>query len=275
MLWAAALAGLVMQVVWALVPVRLSIEWRGCVRTGGHLALRAQLRYLLVRVRLRGALVAAPPFPAGVAARIRLVPALGLLTLSPRTFQRGAPWQPRPFARVHDSDPGTSAPVRSPAPRGGQSQGAAPSRPGEPARARFGRRRAGSDTSWKREAATAFVGAMKGRLVAPRLTVAVRVGARDAMATALGAASAQALISAVAAGLVCFLAPSSPRPRIVVRPAFGRAALEARGELVVQVRAFVVVLALATAALAAARAGLRGAPSPGSPQRASAHNAAA
>lgn len=236
LLYASALAGLAVLAASALAPVRVGVRWRGAVRTGGHLAWRAQLRYLLFRVRARGALVATLSSPAGAAARLSLATALGPMRLAARTLARRWPG-PLPSA--------------------------------------VGGQRAGARRPWEPAAAAALVRRLKGRLVVRRVALSARLGAQDAMASALGAASAQILLAMVAARLLSLLAPGSPRPRVVVRPAIGQASFEARGELVAQVRAWVIGLAAAGAAVAALKAALRRTPSPGGAQRASAHSAAA
>lgn len=232
------LAGLAVPAAAALAPVRVWVRWRGAVRTAGHLACRAQLRYLLLQVRARGALVATLSPAAAAAARLSMLPAIGPMRLAPRSLTRR--W------------PGPSEPAA-----GGQ--------------------QAGARRPWKQVAARALVRRLKRRLVVPRLELSARWGARDAMAAALGAASAQILVALAVARLLPLLTRGSPGPRVVVRPAIaGQASLEARGELMAQVPAWVVVFAAAGAALAAMRAALRRRqPSPGGAQRASAQSAAA
>ena len=240
--WLLALPGLGVPVGLALAPVRVSVRWRSGVGAGGRLALRAQFQYLLFSVRVRGALVATLGSPPGVRARWRLIPALGPFTLPT-------------WALPGRAQSGSHATVRG------------SSGPGAP--------RAPVRTPWRSGMAETVARRLRGRLPASRIAVSVRFGARDAMAAALGAASAKILASALAARTASFFAPGSARPHVVVSPVFGRAALEARGELVAQGRAWVVALAVAGAASAAARSALRRAPAPEGAQRASAHKAAA
>ena len=253
--WAIAGAGLLVHVVTALAPVQLTLRWRACVRGAGHLALQGHLRYLLLHVRLRGALLAASPLVGGRASgRVRLMPALGPLTVRALGMERQIPAvSPRPATGRHPSEGPPAAPTRQPAPRA--------------------RRRAPG--SWRRHAAVAFTGTLKGRLTTPRLWMTVKWGSADAAAAAIGAASLQALLSAALARLVRLGSRASPPPRLVVRPAYGQAGFEARGQVVVEVRAAVLMLAAARATLAAARVALIGPSAELPPQRASSHKAAA
>ncbi len=255
-LWAIGGAALLLQALIALAPVQLTLRWRACVREVGHLALQGHLRCLLLHVRLRGALVAAPKLVGGRASgRVRLVPALGPLTVRALAMERRMPAvSPRPAKSLHPSEGPLASSSRQTGSRG---------------------RRKASPSRWRRQAAVAFTGALRGRLATPRLWVAVKWGAADAAAAAIGAASLQALLSAALARLVRLGSRASPSPRLVVRPAYGQAGLEARGQVVVEVRAVVVMLAAARAAMAAARAALAGPSAELRPQRVSSHRAAA
>ncbi|HEY8498533.1 MAG TPA: hypothetical protein VIK90_04730 [Limnochordales bacterium] len=239
-LWIAAAAGLLVQLAGALLPVRLTVRWRATLRRSGHLAVRAHLQYAAVHLHLRGAARVAPPFVGGRAAgQVRVVPALGPVPLAGLALERRLPTRRTP------AEPDRRA------------------RPPRGPRARPGSR-------WRRAAASAFAAALRGRLRVTRLWVAIRVGTSDAATAALGAAAARAAASAALARLARVLGPGSAPPRIAVRPAYGRPGLEARGEVVLQVRA----AALVVAAAAAARRAL--APAAAVPaQRASSQRAAA
>lgn len=218
----------------ALAPVTLRIRWRTSLRSA-HLraAFRARASYLLFAVRARGALGAAL-LPPEWALRLRLAGQLGPLVFGSRTLRRPAAGP----ARGRPTAPGGSAPSGA-----------------------------------SRRAAGAMARVLHGRAAARRVVVSARVGAGDAMATALAAASTRALVHALAARLVPSAFARSPAPRVEVTPAFGRAGVEARGEVVAQVRAWVLALAAAGAAAAALRGG--GATGAGAPQRARAQRAAA
>ncbi|NLG70151.1 MAG: hypothetical protein GX496_11435, partial [Firmicutes bacterium] len=105
-LWAIGGAALLMEVLMALASVQLTLRWRACVREVGHLALQGHLRCLLLHVRLRGALVAAPKLVGGRASgRVRLVPALGPLTVRALAMERRMPAvSPRPAKGPHPSE---------------------------------------------------------------------------------------------------------------------------------------------------------------------------
>ncbi|MBE3599503.1 MAG: hypothetical protein IMX02_12200 [Limnochordaceae bacterium] len=229
------LLNLILSLVW----VRLGLAWRIRVSRAGEARSCGYVSYLLLSARFD--------------ARLRRSGKAWRLTLDVRPVLAGLR-----CGHIH-VERAVAVPV-SPSVRAPAGGTGAPS--GEASR------------PWLAPALKAAAASLRGKVVASCVDVHLCVGVGDAMWSALSAGAAYAGLSLTARALGSWTS-FERRPRLRVRPLYGRPHLSARGRLEARVRAGWLLLALVKGAIAGLRARKPARTPAAAPQRARAQRAAA